>query len=113
MPDEQQPIEGQGTDQPAKIEVALPFLLKRELTFEGKKYTSLTLEFNDLTGNDILDAERAYVLQGGTPGVAELQKGYLVQIVARAAGVPVELLHALSASDVSKLTLQAQNFLLG
>lgn len=110
MTNELQPIEGQNSQPNTATET---FELKREITFEGRKYTSLTLNFDSLTGQDLLDAERAYAQQGGTPGVAELQKGYLVQVVARACGGPVELINALPASDVSKLTLQAQNFLLG
>lgn len=91
------------------------FPLRAPLQFEGRDYTELSLDFESLTGNDLLDCERAFLLAAGTAGtgVLEFQKGYLIQVIARAAKVPVELIRLLSASDVTKLTIEAQGFLLG
>jgi len=87
--------------------------LSRPITFEDKYYEQLKLDLEGLTGGDLVDAEREYVSSGGVmSSVAELTKGYLATVAAKAAGVPVEVIHALSAKDFAAVTLLVQNFLL-
>lgn len=96
--------------------MAESFKLKKPVTFEEVKYEALTLDFDKLTGNDILNAETQYRVEQPDASnvlVKELTKGYQAYVVARAADVPVELVRNLSASDFTRLTVQAQSFLLG
>lgn len=87
--------------------------LSKPITFEDKTYEVLQLDLEGLTGGDLVDAEREYVAGGGImSSVAELTKGYLATVAAKAAGVPVEVIHALPAKDFAAVTLRVQNFLL-
>ncbi|MNW00765.1 hypothetical protein D3C71_1963020 [compost metagenome] len=77
---------------------------------------SLEIDFDKLTGADILVCDRQYQAEtarnGGSELVKETNKAYQAYIVAKAAGVHVGLIRALSAKDFTKLTLRAQSFLL-
>jgi hypothetical protein len=95
----------------------MKYILKNPITFDEKTITELDVDFEKLTGNDLKVAERAYSLEasklgGPSPMVKEINKGYLSHIVAIAASVPVELIDKLPARDFSKLTLDAQSFLI-
>lgn len=93
------------------------FVLSKPVEFDGETITELDVEFDSLTGDDILAAERQYNTSAAKTKdfapVKELSKSYLVYIVARASKQPAELFNKLSAKDFSKLTVEAQNFLLG
>jgi hypothetical protein len=84
------------------------------LNFEGETYDSLNLDFDSLTGHDIISCEQQYRTDGNEGMVysKEMSKAYQAYIVARAAKVPVELIRALPAGDFSRVTMRAQNFLL-
>lgn len=87
--------------------------LSKPFIFEGKEYTELKLDFDALTGRDMINAEvEAKAIAGPSP-VAELSKSYLAVIAAKSAKVPVDLIMALPAKDFSKVTIEVQNFLLG
>ncbi|QHZ50032.1 hypothetical protein ERICV_05133 [Paenibacillus phage phiERICV] len=92
------------------------YTLSRPFTFEGKEYTELLLDFDSLSGEDLLSCESQ--LKTVTDAsefipMKEISKPYLTLVVARAAKVPFELIQNLPAKDFSKVTLRAQNFLLG
>lgn len=92
----------------------MKFTLKSPLQFEGASYSELDVDFESLTGEDVIACERQ--LRSEEPGftyMKESSKVYQAIIVARAAKVPVELVKKLSAPDFSRLTMHAQNFLLG
>lgn len=89
------------------------YTLRRPFVFEDKQITTLTLDFDRLTGEDVLSAERRFYNEGAVPASAkEVTKAFQIYIVAAAAGVPVELVRALPAKDFTSVTLDAQNFLL-
>ncbi|MGG4034204.1 phage tail assembly protein [Paenibacillus cisolokensis] len=88
------------------------FKLRRPISFEGETYAELNLDFESLTGEDVIACERQFLSENnGSTFVKETSKAYQSYIVARAAGVPVELIRKLSAGDFSRVTLRAQNFL--
>lgn len=86
--------------------------LSKVVSFEGNEYKELSLDLDGLTGSDLLKAEREFVVTGGVANVPELSKGFLAIVVARAAKVPIDLIHALPAKDFSRVTIEVQNFLL-
>ncbi|NTU28849.1 phage tail assembly protein [Brevibacillus sp. HB1.1] len=90
------------------------YKLSRPFSFDGKEYTELDLDLDSITGEDLMSCERQ--LNASTKDlvfVKELSKPYLALVAARAAKVPVELIHKLPAKDFSKVTMLVQNFLLG
>ncbi|WP_081750971.1 phage tail assembly protein [Paenibacillus sp. FSL R7-277] len=92
------------------------YTFARPVNFEGDTFESLSIDFDKLTGEDILTCDRQYQMesarQSGGELIKETNKAYQAYIVARAAGVHVGLIKALPAKDFTKLTLQAQSFLL-
>lgn len=92
------------------------YTFARPVTFEGDTFESLSIDFDKLTGEDILICDRQYQVESARQSSGELiketNKAYQAYIVAKAAGVHVGLIRALSAKDFTKLTLRAQSFLL-
>lgn len=86
--------------------------LSKPVAWEEIQYDAIFLDLEGLTGNDLLEAEREFIASGGNAAVAELSKGYLATVAARAAKVPTEVIKALSAKDFSSITLKVQHFLL-
>jgi len=90
------------------------YTLRRPITFDGQEYTQINLDFDRLTGEDILNCDRQYAAsQGSQLFFRESDKAYQAIVAARAAGVPVELIKSLYAKDFTRVTLRAQNFLIG
>lgn len=93
------------------------FVLSKPVEFEGETIKELDLDFDSLSGEDILSAERQFnaaaMKTKDYAPVKETSKSYLVFVVARATKQPAELINKLSAKDFSKVTVLAQNFLLG
>lgn len=84
--------------------------------FEGKEYKGIKLEFDEMTGADILEAEEEFIAiktqtAAQTP-LKELSKGYLAFFAARACAQPVDFIMGLDGKSFSKITRKAQSFLL-
>lgn len=90
------------------------YTFSRPFKFEGEPVESLTLDFDSLSGDDILSVNRQYQAESNQPAgwSLEMDKEYQAYIVAKAAGVHVGLIKAAPAKDFTKLTLRARNFLL-
>lgn len=89
--------------------------LARPVTVEDETYTELVLDFEKLTGADIELAEMQFVAenpQNSIVMVKEMAKGFSAIMAARAAGVHVSVIRALSAPDYSKVTMRATVFLM-
>lgn len=88
--------------------------LVRPITFDGNEMTSLTFDFDELTGHDLLACARQ--AQTLTPNEAVLVRAlsltYQMVVAAKAANVPVELIQSLKAKDFTQVTQRAQNFLI-
>lgn len=93
--------------------MAEKFKLQKPITYEEKEITELDLDLDALTGRDLTNIEQEFVAGGNMAAVPETSKTYLMYVGARAAKVPVELVQSMSAKDVSRLTVQVQNFLIG
>lgn len=90
------------------------YTFARPFKFEEQTVTEITINFDDLTGNDILAVNRQYKAESknSTSWAPEMDKEYQAYIVAKAAGVHVGLVKTAPAKDFTRLTLRAQNFLL-
>lgn len=90
-----------------KITFSKPF------SYEGKEYEDLTLDIENMTGEDLESVERLLVTTGTpAPSVPELNKTFQALLAARAAKVPIEMIRALPARDYSKVTIAVGNFLM-
>ncbi|MEK3749422.1 phage tail assembly protein [Paenibacillus sp. FSL E2-8871] len=90
------------------------YTFAKPFTFEGQEIKELTLNFDDLSGEDIIACDRLYRAEqrGGISLAPEMDKAYQAYVVAKAAGVHVGLIRAAKAKDFTSLTLRARNFLL-
>lgn len=84
--------------------------------FEGKEYKGVKLEFDEMTGADILEAEEEFIqtktqTAAQTP-LKELSKGYLAFFAARACAQPIDFILGLDGKSFAKITRKAQSFLL-
>ncbi|MDO5116000.1 MAG: phage tail assembly protein [Synergistaceae bacterium] len=86
--------------------------LSKEVEFEGKKHTELTVDLDGLTGRELIDAEAEAFAITARP-VTDIDKTYQSCVAAKAAKVPADLLFRLPARDFAKITSAVQNFLLG
>lgn len=89
-----------------KVELSKPY------SFEGKEYTKLELDFDSLTGQDVINAEKEVRALGDRSPVAEFSKTYQAVMAAKAAKVPVDLIMKLPAKDFTRITILVQDFLL-
>jgi len=89
-----------------KVELSKPY------SFEDKEYTKLELDFDSLTGQDVINAEKKVRALGDSSPVAEFSKTYQAVVAAKAAKVPVDLIMKLPAKDFTRITILVQNFLL-
>ena len=87
--------------------------LRKLVTWEEKTYQELDLNLDALTGKDLLAVTRE--LQAAKEPVLSpnTDARYHAAVAARAARVPVELIHALPARDFTRVTVEVQGFLLG
>lgn len=91
-------------------------ILTRPVTVEDVTYTEITLDFENLTGEDIEKAEMQFNAenpQNAIVMVKEMAKGFAAIVAAKAAGVHVSVIRKLSASDYSKVTMRTTLFLMG
>lgn len=93
------------------------YKLIRPFTFEDQEIKELVLDFESLTGSDIMSAEQEMNnLQGNTPRfipVMNLDTAFQAAVSAKAANVYIGVIHAMSAKDFIAVTSRARNFLLG
>jgi len=86
--------------------------LNRPITINGVEMKEIELDFDKLTGADLISASRETRLLGDSPIVPELSKQYMAIVAAKAAGLNVDDIMKLSARDFTAVTLAVQNFLL-
>ena len=88
------------------------FKLTKAIKYDGEEIKELNLDFDKLTGQDLLDAEAELSAEKKAPPVKEFNKGYLAIVGAKAAGVPTDMVKLLGAKDFTQFTMHVQNFLI-
>ena len=89
--------------------------LFKSFNHNGKEYKELNLDFDKLTGQDLIDAEENLRRSGvNIPlGAADFSRNYLAAVAAKAASLPREALLGLSAQDFTNILNQTLIFLSG
>lgn len=115
--DELQAIKDAKKEEEKKLEEDPDYVkFNKPYSFEGKTYNGIKLEFDEMTGADILEAEEEYIATNAqtaaqTP-LKELSKGFLAFFAARACAQPIDFIMGLDGRSFSKVTRKAQTFLL-
>jgi len=92
--------------------------LSRPIVWEDVEYSELTLDFDRLTGDDIMAIESDFMdfIKGQKNVFVQFKgehPGYHTVVAARAAGVDPFMIKKLSARDFLKVTGAAKDFLNG
>ena len=85
--------------------------LTKAINFHGEELKELDLNLDELTGNDLIEAEKQVMTNDNIYLITDLNKSYLIAIAGRLLKIPAETLRTLSAKDFSKITLEVQRFL--
>ena len=85
---------------------------KKPVEIEGKKYTSLTFYFENLTGEDIEAVEEELQDQNKYVLSPEISSAFQSMLAARAAKVPADEIRRLPARDYMAIKNKARNFLI-
>lgn len=93
--------------------MAITVKLKKAVHIKGKEVTSVVLDFDKLTGNDLIAAEsEARALHAGEASVFASMKFQAV-VAAKAIGCPVDDIFNLNAKDFKSIMGPTVNFLMG
>lgn len=85
--------------------------LNQEYNFDGKKYTEIELDFENLTGKELLIAESEFKKRNKGATVKELEDGWLLTVAEKASGIKYGSLLELKGKDYIKIINAARNFI--
>ena len=85
--------------------------LKKAITHKGNELTTLDLELDNLTGNDLIDVEDQILKTGNPIQSTDFSRVYLITVAARALHMPVEILKQMCARDFARVVNEVRNFL--
>ncbi len=101
-------------DEVSEEEVELVIKFKKPYKFEGKEISEIDLSgLENITGNDMVQVNKALSKQGQLPVLQEMQLEYAQEMAARVTGLPVEFFKGLSAKHSMKLKNTVSNFIHG
>lgn len=98
---------------PTEKYTILNYKLTKPVTFEGKEYKELVLDFGSLTGNDAIAIEEEMEAMNLYVMAPETSRAYQIRMAARAGGFPYQLTEQISFRDFTRLANAARNFLVG
>ncbi|GMQ64340.1 phage tail assembly protein [Vallitalea maricola] len=88
------------------------FVLKKPIKFEDIDYKELKVDFDKLTGQDIIAAEKEAQSLNNALMMMETSKIYQAIIFAKASGISVDAVMKFYAKDFTRATVKAQTFLM-
>lgn len=83
-----------------------------EMETQRRECTELELDFEAITGRDLIAANKEAVKLEGPSLSPILSQAYQAAVAARAAGIPMEAILNTNAVDFTAITVSAQDFLL-
>ncbi len=86
--------------------------LKKALKVNGEEKSVINLEFESITGRDLIDAEKVMRGLGDTTPTAFLSMNFHAIVAAKLIGVPVDDLFDMNAADFKTITVAVAGFLL-
>lgn len=94
----------------AQVEGVVTF--KKPYQFEGQTFESVDLSgIDDLTGDDLLEADRAYTASGQFSPLPEMTLAYAFSIAATVTKQPIEFYRSLPAKEGLKIKNEVIRFL--
>ncbi|MBT2717552.1 MULTISPECIES: phage tail assembly protein [Bacillaceae] len=100
------------TTENKKVENNKVVVFNKPYQFEGNEYKEIDLsKLEDLTGEDLLEADKQFAASGQFAVVTEMSMGYCFIIAALTIGQPIEFFNKLPAKEVMKVKNQVIGFL--
>lgn len=95
-------------------EDTLTVRFKKEVEYNGEKYSELTFDFESLTGKDGLEIENELAAQGKPLVIPAFSGEYLVRMAAKACSAPIgyDFFDSVSLRDFNRIRSAARSFLL-
>ncbi len=87
--------------------------LKTSLKIKDKELKEIEMDFEKITGNDLIKAENEVRAMGDQTPSVFLSMRFQAAVAAKLIGVPVDDVLVLPVPDFRKLVLPVANFLLG
>jgi|GEM_PF-306306 len=88
-----------------------PIKLENKLSVKGQDVTSVTLDFSQLTGRDLIKAEAEARADGEVTPMLTFSLKYQASLAARMIGITYDEMMDMNAVDFSKITNKILNFL--
>ena len=86
--------------------------LKKAIKIGGKETDKVTLDFDGITGNDLIAAEKTLRALSDTTPTAYLSMNYHAIIAAKLMGVALDDVLEMNATDFKNITVAVAGFLL-
>ena len=86
--------------------------LKKAIKINGEEKKTVNLNFDTITGNDLIEAERTLRALGDTSPSAYLSMKYHAIIAAKLMGIPLDDVLEMNATDFKNVTVAVAGFLL-
>ena len=88
-------------------------MLSKPIMIKGEEVKEIELDFEKLTGKQLIAAEREVRAKGDQTPSVFLSMNFQAAVAAKLVGVPVDDIEELPAIDFKNLVLPVANFLLG
>jgi len=85
----------------------------KPINWETKEYKEIELDFDSLTGKDLIEVGNQYNKTGKTQAVKMLDERYQILVAERVSGLTIDFYYALPAPEFVKVTTQVMGFLMG
>lgn len=90
----------------------MKYVLSKEYEFEGKKYTEIDLNIEEMTGKDVAAAKRMWSRAGNYSPLMTADMEFCMCLAAKSAKLPIEFMEGLPAKDYCAIGQQVSGFLL-
>lgn len=86
--------------------------LKKAIRVNGEEKEKINLDFEGITGRDLIDAEKVMRAMGDTTPSAFLSMNFHAIVAAKIIGIPVDDVFDMNAADFKNITVAVAGFLL-
>ena len=87
-------------------------VFKKPFEYAGVTYTSLTFDFERLTGRDMVSIETEMQMNNEYALAPEISRSFQAKMAAKAAGIGSDVMDALPIKDFNRITNAARGFLI-
>lgn len=86
--------------------------LKKAIKVNGEEKEKINLDFESITGRDLINAEKVMRAMGDTTPSAFLSMNFHAIVAAKIIGIPVDDIFDMNATDFKNITVAVAGFLL-